>query len=204
MFFDNIFVEVQLKIESVMLMKRCQWADLEQTPENLKRYHDEEWGRPEYDEQKLFELMCLESYQAGLSWQTVLNKRVAFLKAFHNYQIEAVAAMTEQDLDLLMQNKNLIRHRLKLSATINNAQQIEKLHVQGKNLTDLVWSRVDYHPIDHQVTDLQTISSSNQIAKVLARDLKKLGFKFLGPVTVYSFMQAAGLYNDHEVDCTFH
>lgn len=185
-------------------MKRCQWADLEQTPENLKRYHDEEWGRPEYDEQKLFELMCLESYQAGLSWQTVLNKRAAFLKAFHNYQIGAVAAMTEQDLDLLMQNKNLIRHRLKLSATINNAQQIEKLHVQGKNLTDLVWSRVDYHPIDHQVTDLQTIPSSNQIAKALARDLKKLGFKFLGPVTVYSFMQAAGLYNDHEVECTFH
>lgn len=195
---------MQLKIEGVILMKRCQWADLEQTPESLKRYHDEEWGRPEYDEQKLFELMCLESYQAGLNWQTVLNKRAAFLKAFHNYQIEAVAAMTEQDLNLLMQNQDLIRHRLKLAATINNAQQIEKLHIQGKSLTDLMWSQVDYHPIDHQVSDLQTLPSANSVAQALARDLKKLGFKFLGPVTVYSFMQAAGLYNDHEIDCAFH
>jgi len=180
-----------------MMVKRCEWAT--SSPE-MQRYHDEVWGRPEHSEQKLFELLCLETYQAGLSWQTVLNKQVAFETAFHNFDVATVAVMKPEEVDQLMTNAAIIRNRRKLEATVNNAQVL----VNWSEATDFstwLWAFVGNQPIRHQLTSVDQIPGTNDLAQHISREMKRHGFKFVGPKTVYSFLQAAGLVNDHLLSC---
>ncbi|MGT2935587.1 DNA-3-methyladenine glycosylase I [Streptococcus castoreus] len=182
-------------------MKRCSWV-----PENNQLYcdyHDFEWGRPLHDDRDLFELLCLESYQSGLSWLTVLKKRQAFKTVFHNYDIAAVAAFTQEEMADALQNTAIIRHRLKLEATINNAAAVLKIQKEFGSFSAYLWDFIGGKPIDNLVNQEYPILSPNDLSVKLAKDLKKRGFKFLGPTTVYSFMQASGLVNDHEEDCAF-
>ena len=178
-------------------MTRCDWAN--STP-LMQQYHDNEWGRPQHDQQKLFELLCLETYQAGLSWQTVLNKRAAFKEDFYNYDISRVAAMTGADIDRLLTDARIIRHRQKLAATINNAKVIQAWPA-GSTYAEWLWSFVDGQPIRQAWQRSAEMPGTNDLAKRVSKELKKRGFKFVGPTTVYSYLQGAGLINDHLADC---
>ncbi len=180
-------------------MKRCGWVKM--TNPIYVDYHDQEWGQPLHDEQALFELLCLESYQAGLSWETVLNKRQAFRSAFFNYDIQKVAAMTDGELDKLLDNPNIIRHKAKLYATRANAQAFVKVQEEFGSFDHYLWSWVGFTPIDNSVKSFREVPTKNDLSEGISKDLKKRGFKFVGPVCVYSYLQAAGLINDHEDSC---
>ena len=179
-------------------MPRCDWAD---SDPKMQAYHDKEWGHPEHDEQKLFELMSLELMQAGLSWQTVLNKRPALREVFYNFDIQKVRQMDQTDVIRLMQDTRIIRNRLKIEAIINNAKVVYQLKQAGLSLDELLWQTVDYKPCINHFTKPEQVPAKTQTSLELAKKLKKQGFKFLGPTIVYSLMQAAGLVNDHLVGC---
>jgi len=179
------------------MVKRCPWAT--SSPE-MQRYHDTEWGHPEHDERALFELLCLETYQAGLSWQTVLNKRAAFRRDFADFDVARVAAMTPADLQHLLQDPAIIRNRLKLAATITNAQVIQQWPA-GTSFGTWLWDFVGGQPIRHQFQTGDQIPATTDLAQHVSREMKKRGFKFVGPTIIYSFMQAAGLINDHLLTC---
>lgn len=185
-------------------MNRCKWVKDYDDADLMVQYHDNEWGKPLYDDQKLFELLCLEIYQAGLSWRTVLNKRESFRVAFHNYDINAVAQMTDGDLEGLMTNTAIIRNRLKLRATVANAKAIIILQKSGTSFSDWLWNYVEGQPIDHHINNAVDRPTQDELSILIAKSLKKNHFKFVGPTTVYSFLQSAGLVNDHEISCAFH
>ncbi|HEM3213325.1 DNA-3-methyladenine glycosylase I [Streptococcus suis] len=180
-------------------MKRCGWVKM--TNPIYVDYHDQEWGKPLHDEQSLFELLCLESYQAGLSWEIVLNKRQAFRSAFFNYDIQKVAAMTDSELDGLLANPNIIRHKAKLYATRANAQAFLRVQEEFGSFDHYLWSWVNFTPIDNPVKSFREVPTKNDLSEDISKDLKKRGFKFVGPVCVYSYLQAAGLINGHEDSC---
>ncbi|CYV79340.1 DNA-3-methyladenine glycosylase I [Streptococcus suis] len=180
-------------------MKRCGWVKM--TNPIYVDYHDQEWGKPLHDEQSLFELLCLESYQAGLSWEIVLNKRQAFRSAFFNYDIQKVAAMTDSELDGLLANPNIIRHKAKLYATRANAQSFLRVQEEFGSFDHYLWSWVNFTPIDNPVKSFREVPTKNDLSEDISKDLKKRGFKFVGPVCVYSYLQAAGLINEHEDSC---
>lgn len=175
---------------------RCQWCDA--TPE-YQVYHDTEWGFPVDDDQQLFEKLCLESFQSGLSWRTILSKRQNFRSAFHHFDIEKVAAFTEEDVKRLLEDEGIIRHRGKIEATINNAKCAQQLIKQEGSLASYLWR---YEPDQEDLQEPRTASTS-EASITLALDLKKRGWKFIGPTTVYAFMQAMGLINDHAKGCDF-
>jgi len=166
-------------------------------------YHDEEWGIPLHKERELFELLCLETYQAGLSWEMILNKRKAFKEVFHNYDIVKVAAMSDDELEEILQNPAVVRNRLKIYATRNNAQAFISIQENEGSFDRYIWSFVEDVPITNQVLNYNEVPSKTPLSEKISKDLKKKGFKFVGPVAVYSFLQAAGLVNDHECDCDF-
>lgn len=178
---------------------RCSWVK----PSNplYVAYHDQEWGRPLHDDHRLFELLCLETYQAGLSWETVLNKRAAFGSAFHGYAVAKVAQMTDQELDSLLENPAIIRHKAKLYATRTNAQAFLRVQAEFGSFASYLWDWVDGQPMINQVADYRDLPNQTDLSRALSKDLKKRGFAFVGPVCVYSFLQAAGLINDHEDTC---
>lgn len=180
-------------------MNRCAWVKMN-NPLYVD-YHDEEWGRPLHDERALFELLSLETYQAGLSWETILNKRSAFKAAFHNYEIDKVAAMTDEELEAILQNPAVVRNRSKIYATRNNAQAFLKIQKDFGTFDHYIWSWVGFTPINNVVKDYSQAPSKTELSDRLSKDLKKRGFKFVGPVCTYSFLQAAGLVNDHELRC---
>ena len=170
---------------------RCWWGC---SPEIYRSYHDDEWGYPVDDDQVLFEKLCLEGFQAGLSWLTILKRREGFRAAFHGFEIDRVANLSEADVDRLLQDTGIIRHRGKIESTINNARRAQEVVARLGSLGALVWS---YEPADPtSVRDATTPEST-----ALAKDLKKRGFSFVGPTTVYAFMQAMGIVNDHLPDC---
>lgn len=180
------------------MVKRCNWS------EHLliyQQYHDEEWGRPEWDSVKLFECLCLEGQQAGLSWITVLKKRENYRQAFHQFDPFLVAQMNEQDIDRLMENCGLIRHRAKLAAIIKNAQAYINMEKCGENFSDFVWSFVHHQPQINDVPDTKSLPTASLISKQMSKALKKKGFVFVGETTCYAFMQAVGLVDDHQNDC---
>ena len=185
-----------------MTSKRCQWVD--EKDALMVQYHDTEWGHPEHRDQMLFELLSLETYQAGLSWRTVLHKRQAFRQAFANYDLEQVAQYTEANIEQLMQDPTIIRNRLKLQATINNAQVILALQQTGQSFDQWLWAFVDNQTIDHHVINYKEVPAKDDLATSVSKAMKKIGLKFVGPVTIYSFLQAAGLINDHEMTCPYH
>ena len=179
-------------------MERCGWVS--QDPLYIA-YHDNEWGVPETDSKKLFEMICLEGQQAGLSWITVLKKRENYRACFHQFDPVKVAAMQEEDVERLVQDAGIIRHRGKIQAIIGNARAYLQMEQNGEPFADFVWSFVNHQPQVTQATTLSEIPTSTPASDALSKALKKRGFKFTGPVAVLSYLQAAGLVNDHENDC---
>ncbi|GHP14085.1 DNA-3-methyladenine glycosylase I [Lentilactobacillus fungorum] len=177
---------------------RCSWANTDN--ELMRNYHDNEWGRPCHDDQKLFELLSLEIMQAGLSWQTVLNKRSAFKDAFVDFDYLKVQSL-EPQLPQLLANAQIIRNKRKILAIIANAKVIASMASQGTTFNHYLWSFVNQTPIQHHYRSHEEIPSTTEVAKQISKQMKLAGFKFTGPVVIYSFMQAAGLVNDHETGC---
>jgi DNA-3-methyladenine glycosylase I len=173
---------------------RCQWCGA--TPEYLD-YHDREWGFPVADDQRLFEKICLESFQSGLSWRTILAKRENFRKAFHHFDFNKVARFREKDIERLLKDEGIVRHRGKIEAVINNAQCAKDMVKQEGSLAAFFWR---YEPDPKTLPKPQTVSTS-EASIALSKELKKRGWKFVGPTTVYAFLQAMGLINDHIEDC---
>lgn len=179
-------------------MERCGWVS--QDPLYIA-YHDNEWGVPETDSKKLFEMICLEGQQAGLSWITVLKKRENYRACFHQFDPVKVAAMQEEDVERLVQDAGIIRHRGKIQAIIGNARAHLQMEQNGEPFVDFVWSFVNHQPQVTQATTLSEIPTSTSASDALSKALKKRGFKFVGTTICYSFMQACGLVNDHVVGC---
>ena len=175
-------------------MERCAWAGSD--AENL-RYHDEEWGRPGTDDARLYEKLCLEGFQSGLSWRTILAKRERFRAVFHDFDFDRIARFSEHDVERLLQDPGIVRHRGKIEATINNARRARELVEREGSLAAYVWR---YEPEETDLTAPQSQSTS-AASVAMSKDLKKRGWKFVGPTTVYAFMQAMGLVNDHAADC---
>ena len=171
---------------------RCKWGV--STPDYIA-YHDAEWGFPVDDDRRLFEKICLEGFQSGLSWITILRKRENFRAAFRNFEYEKVARFGQRDIDRLLKNDGIIRHRGKIEATINNAQRACELVEREGSLAAYFWR---HEPKPRQTATHQATSAESL---ALSKDLKKLGWKFVGPTTIYSFMQAMGLVNDHFDGC---
>jgi len=180
------------------LKDRCGWC---KGSELYEDYHDNEWGRPVRDERKMFEFLLLETFQAGLSWITVLKKREAFRAVFHQFEIAKVAKMTEKEIQDALQNARIIRHEAKIRAAITNAQCVLELHARGTTLVNFLWSYVNGTPLQNAWNDLSEIPAKTDLAIQLSKDLKALGFKFIGPTVVYAHMQATGMVNDHLTSC---
>jgi len=182
--------------------QRCWWCG---TDPLYVKYHDEEWGRPVRDDNRLFEKICLEGFQAGLSWLTILRKRENFRRAFSNFDIETVARFKARDVNRLLKDDGIVRHRGKIESTINNAQRAIELRDHEGSLNDYFWR---WQPTrasrPRQITRevLMTMATTAESA-ALSKDLRKRGWTFVGPTTVYAFMQAMGLVNDHVDDCSF-
>lgn len=179
-------------------MKRCGWVT---TDPLYLNYHDSEWGTPCTDGQKLFELLCLEGQQAGLSWITVLKKRDNYRERFHRFDPEQVARMTPQDVERLMQDSGIIRHRDKIEAIIVNARAWVAMEAQGERFADFIWSFVNHTPLVNHPATLAEVPAKTAVSDAMSKALKKRGFKFIGSTICYAFMQAAGLANDHTTDC---
>lgn len=179
-------------------MRYCNWVG--DNPLYID-YHDNEWGKPEFNSQKLFEQLCLESQQAGLSWITVLKKRENYRQAFFHFDPEKIAQITENDLDLLMQNTGLIRHRAKLAAIVKNANAYLAMQANGENFSDFLWQFVGGKPQINDVPQLATVPSKTSISTAMSKALKKKGFAFVGETTCYAFMQAVGMVDDHHNLC---
>lgn len=178
---------------------KCPWADGDNAA--MTAYHDHEWGFVTTDETATFELMVLEMMQAGLSWQTVLNKRAAFKTAFANYDLTEIADFKQPEIDTLMANAGIIRNKRKILATINNAQLLQKWHSAGQTLIAYLWSFVDYEPQNSQLRSMTDLPAQTDLSKRISKTLKKQGFQFLGPTIVYSWLQALGIINDHLTTC---
>jgi DNA-3-methyladenine glycosylase I len=177
---------------------RCGWAS--GSPE-LEAYHDEEWGVPSRDERHLFELLTLEGAQAGLSWLTILRKRDGYRRAFAGFDAEAVARFGARDVERLLGDAGIVRHRGKIESAIGNARAVLALHQEGTTLDELLWAAVDGRPRVNRWRGLAELPAETDESRALSRELKRRGFRFVGPTTCYSLMQAAGLVNDHLVDC---
>lgn len=173
---------------------RCNWCGT--APEFLD-YHDKEWGFPVADDIRLFEKLCLESFQSGLSWRTILAKRENFRAAFHGFDFDKVARFNKRDVERLLKNEGIVRHRGKIEAVINNAKRAQELVKQEGSLAAYFWR---YEPKPENLAKPQTVSTSEE-SVALSKALKKMGWKFVGPTTVYAFLQAMGLINDHTKDC---
>ncbi|MDC9565174.1 MULTISPECIES: DNA-3-methyladenine glycosylase I [unclassified Pseudoalteromonas] len=178
---------------------RCAWLDA--TKPDYVKYHDEEWGVPLYDDTKLFEFITLESAQAGLSWYTILKKRAGYKKAFANFNVQKVAKFTADDIERLMQDESIVRNRLKIAATVNNAQRFIEIQKEFGSFSNYQWRFVGNKPIISDLNSVEDTPAITEESKAFAKDLKKRGFKFLGPTTVYAHMQACGMVNDHSNDC---
>jgi DNA-3-methyladenine glycosylase I len=176
---------------------RCAWAAA--APDFLA-YHDTEWGFPVADDRRLFEKLCLEGFQSGLSWRTILAKRENFRAAFQQFDFEQVARFTERDVERLLQDAGIVRHRGKIEAVINNARRTLELVDREGSLADFIWR---YEPDPSAAPTRQSMSVSPE-SIALSKELKRRGWSFVGPTTVYAFMQAMGLVNDHAADCVIH
>ncbi|MFY8326076.1 DNA-3-methyladenine glycosylase I [Pseudoalteromonas sp. ZZD1] len=178
---------------------RCPWLDT--SKQDYVTYHDEEWGVPLYDDQKLFEFITLESAQAGLSWYTILKKRDGYRRAFANFDVKTVASFSETDIERLMLDESIVRNRLKISATINNAKRFLEIQQEFGSFSNYQWQFVGNKPQVSNLNELSDYPAITEASTAFAKDLKKRGFKFLGPTTVYAHMQACGMVNDHSNDC---
>ena len=182
-------------------MQRCGWVS---TDPLYQRYHDSEWGEAQTQSKALFEMICLEGQQAGLSWITVLKKRQNYRAAFHQFDPQAVALMTEEDIDRLMLNSGLIRHRAKLNAIVTNARAVLAMQADGEDFSRFIWSFVADRPQINHFSDAMAVPAQTATSLALSKALKRRGFKFVGSTICYAFMQACGLVNDHLTCCFRH
>ncbi len=178
---------------------RCFWAD--QTDALYQEYHDREWGVPVYTDQLLFEFLILEGAQAGLSWYTILRKRQNYRLAFDGFDPQMIAQYGEQKLTELLANPGIIRNRLKISATVRNAQSFLKVQQEFGSFSSYMWQFVDGKPIVNTWTSMREIPADTDVSRRLSKDLLQRGFRFVGPTICYAHMQAVGMVNDHTMDC---
>ena len=190
-----------VKISPMSDITRCGWSGADAF---YNQYHDTEWGVPEYDDQALFAKLILDGAQAGLSWITILRKRENYRKALNNFDMQHMAHYTEDDLLLLMDNPGIVRNRLKVESFVKNAVGALKIIEQFGSLDAYFWGFVNNTPIKNSPQSMADIATRSDISDALSKDLKKRGFKFVGPTTVYAHMQAAGLVNDHLMKCDRH
>jgi len=181
-----------------MTKHRCDWCVGDPLYE---AYHDQEWGVPVYDDQTIFEFLILETFQAGLSWITILRKRENFREALDDFDYKKIARYSEDKLEALLQNPGIIRNKLKVKATVSNAQAFIKIQEEFGSFSKYIWSFVNHKPIQNSVKIYKEAPATTAISDALSKDLKKRGFKFTGSTVVYAHMQATGMVNDHEVDC---
>lgn len=179
-------------------VKRCSWAGIEDA--EYIRYHDEEWGVPKSDDVALFEKLNLEAFQSGLSWLTILKKRDNFRSAFDGFDPAKVARYSDRDIKRLMADAGIVRNRLKIEATINNAKAYIKLS-ERQRFSEFLWDFLDNKPIIHRRRSMREIPAQTDLSKEVAKALKSEGFRFVGPTTVYAFMQSVGMVNDHITTC---
>lgn len=177
---------------------RCAWVT---DDEIYQKYHDFEWGRPVHDDNKLFEFLILEGMQAGLSWLTVLKKREAFRKAFDNFDLDKIIEYDDKKIEALMQNKDIIRNKLKIESVKQNAICYKKIQSTYGSFNSYIWGYVDGEQIVNSWNMLSDIPTTTELSDKISKDMKKLGFKFVGSTIIYAFMQAIGMVNDHTADC---
>jgi DNA-3-methyladenine glycosylase I len=179
-------------------MNRCEWAGNDPL---YNDYHDKEWGVPVYDDEKLFEFLILETFQAGLSWITILRKRENFRAAFDNFDYNKIATYTEDKESELLQNAGIIRNKLKIKATISNAKAFIKVQEEFGSFSKYIWGFVNGKPVQNNFHVISDLPAKTALSDIISKDLKKRGFKFVGSTVVYAHMQATGMVNDHVVSC---
>ncbi len=184
-----------------MEKKRCLWPGEDAL---MIQYHDEEWGIPVHEDRKLFEFLVLDAFQAGLSWRTVLYKRPAFRKAFANFDAKKVAAFDDAKIESLMQDAGIIRNRLKINATVTNAQLFLEVQKEFGSFDKYIWQFTNGKTVNNKLKDQRNIQAHSPESDAMSADLRKRGFKFVGTTICYAFMQAAGLVNDHLASCFLH
>ena len=177
---------------------RCQWS---RGDELYRRYHDEEWGVPLHDDRMLFEFLVLEGAQAGLSWITVLKKRLAYRAAFNDFDYARVAQYDDDKVSSLLENPGIIRNKLKIRSAIRNARAFIRVREEFGTFNDYIWGFVDGRPVQNAWPDLSRVPAETPLSNDISRDLKRRGFNFVGPTIVYAHMQATGMVNDHTTDC---
>lgn len=184
-----------------MAKVRCDWC---KSNDLYQKYHDQEWGVPVYEDRKLFEMLILESFQAGLNWLTILKKREGFRKAFDEFDYRVISKYSEDKISELLKDKNIIRHRGKIEAAINNANAFLKIQKEFGSFSNYLWKFVDGTPLLNSFSSLNQVPAQTQLSQKISKELKKRGFKFIGPTTVYAYMQATGMVNDHLTYCFKH
>lgn len=184
-----------------MERKRCGWVGSE---EIYIKYHDEEWGVPVKNDDKQFEFLIMETFQAGLSWITILRKRENFRKAFDNFNYKKIAKYNEDKIQSLLQDEGIIRNQLKVRATVSNAQAFIKVQEEFGSFTDYIWGFTDHNVVNQKRKTLKDVPPTSELSDRISKDLKKRGFKFVGSTVIYAHLQATGLVNDHTVDCFRH
>jgi len=180
------------------MIERCEWAGNDELYQN---YHDHEWGVPEFDDEKLFEMLILEGAQAGLSWITVLRKRENYRMAFDQFDVSKIVTYDDKKIEQLLQNPGIIRNRLKVQSVITNALAYREIKAKGDTFSEYIWSFVDGKPIINRWQSLKELPAYTSESDAMSKDLKKRGFKFVGSTICYAFMQAVGMVNDHIVTC---
>ena len=179
-------------------ISRCHWCS---DDELYQQYHDKEWGRPVFDDHRLYEMLILEGAQAGLSWITVLKKRKHYQKVFHNFDPKKVASMSDEDLEGLLQDPGIIRNRLKVFGTRKNAKAFMLVQQEFGSFSDYLWGYVNNKPIINSFKSISEMPSKTPLSDQIAKDLKKRNFTFVGSTIIYAYMQAVGMVNDHQTDC---
>ncbi|MCB9196124.1 MAG: DNA-3-methyladenine glycosylase I [Flavobacteriales bacterium] len=182
-------------------MNRCEWCGSDPL---YVAYHDKEWGVPVKEDQKMFEFLILETFQAGLSWITILRKRENFRKAFDQFDYKIVAKYDDAKIEKLMMDSGIIRNHLKIRAAISNAQAYIEVQKEFGTFCDYIWGFVDHHPIQNNIQSISELPAKTELAEKISKDLKRRGFKFVGPTVVYAHMQATGMVNDHVLKCERH
>jgi DNA-3-methyladenine glycosylase I len=178
---------------------RCEWAA--GSDQLMVAYHDEEWGVPSHDDHHLFEMLTLEGAQAGLSWSTILRKREGYRKAFAGFDPAVVARFGEKDVERLLADPGIVRNRLKVESTVNNAARVLEAQEELGSFDTYLWAFVDGEPIVNRWRTLAELPAETDLSKAISKDLKRRGFRFIGPTAVYAFMQTVGMVDDHTVDC---
>lgn len=177
---------------------RCGWSEKDDL---YRKYHDEEWGKPVYDDDTIFEFIVLESFQAGLSWYTILRKRDNFRQAFDGFNYKKIAGYNDEKVEELMQDPGIIRNRMKILAAINNAQRFMEIQAEFGSFSNYIWNFVGGKPVINFWETLQQVPATTELSDQIAKDLIKRGFKFMGSTVVYAHLQATGIINDHLVTC---